>query len=101
MCLRLLDHTSEFPPGAPVPTVSPAVWCRVTPAGDCGELSLPVCLQPLAAGSQACTDLCLESSSLGKAGLVLSINYCFFIFTPILNNKTNQHLCVCVFIDRI
>lgn len=68
-------------------------WCRVTPAGGCVELSLPVC-RHWRLGSQACAEL-FGVLKFGKCWLVLSIHYCFFMFTPILNNyKSNQHLCV-------
>lgn len=39
---QLLDCTSECPPGAPVPTVSPAARYRATPAGGSAELLLSV-----------------------------------------------------------
>lgn len=92
---------SDYLPGAPHPLISPAVWCRATSTGSNVRLLLPVCQGHWRLDSKPSICRCiLRSSSLRSAGLVLSINYyCATIFTltPNNNNKTNQHLCICIY----
>lgn len=63
----------------------------------CGPVT--ACLQPLAAGSQACADL-FGVLRFGECWLVLSIHYCFLIFTPYWTTRPTS-ICVYVSTDRI